>query len=206
MVDFKMIKEAVSTKEAASFYGMKVGRNGMCLCPFHNDHNPSMKVDENFYCFGCQEKGDVIDFVAKLYGLSVKESAEKIASDFGIVADVSDMEEYQKKYKEMQKKRSEQQVFFERKRELIRTIGNLMNELRDIKSEYAPETPLIDMCDQLFVMACHDFEYVCYLYDYVCFDITDDVLKAEIDSLEKEVGKIYGRYGKAKDRRNKRIS
>mgnify|MGYP003304262569 CR=1 FL=1 len=31
MIDFKSVKEAVSVKEAASFYGMKVGRNGMCL-------------------------------------------------------------------------------------------------------------------------------------------------------------------------------
>lgn len=207
MVDFRAIKEAVTTKEAASFYGIKVGRNGMCRCPFHDDHTPSMKVDKRFICFGCQEKGDVIDFVAKLFGLDVKEAAEKIAVDFGIAADISDMEKYRQLQHAIQQKKSEQQIFYERKRELIKVIGNLMNDIREIKSEYAPETPLLDMCDQLFVMACHDFEYVCYLYDYIVFDVTDDVLKTEIEFLEKEVNKINARYRSERNQKNnKRVS
>lgn len=107
----------------------------------------------------------------------------------------------------MQQKKSEQQIFYERKRELIKVIGNLMNDIREIKSEYAPETPMLDMCDQLFVMACHDFEYVCYLYDYIVFDVTDDVLKTEIEFLEKEVNKINARYRSERNQKNnKRVS
>ena len=57
----------------AERYGIKVNRNGMCVCPFHNDKNPSMKVDRRFYCFGCGATGDVIDFVSRLHGISSKE-------------------------------------------------------------------------------------------------------------------------------------
>ncbi|MBR2597364.1 MAG: hypothetical protein IKE09_02315 [Clostridiales bacterium] len=56
MIDFKYIKSAVTTREAAEFYGLQVRSNGMTCCPFHDDQTPSMKVDKIFYCFGCQEK------------------------------------------------------------------------------------------------------------------------------------------------------
>ena len=57
---YSEIKEAVTTRDAAVYYGHRISRNGMMRCPFHNDRTPSMKVDQNFICFGCQEKGDVI--------------------------------------------------------------------------------------------------------------------------------------------------
>jgi hypothetical protein len=81
---FKDVKEAVSVRDAASFYGIDVDRNGMCICPFHNDRNPSMKVDRRYYCFGCGKTGDVIDFVSEYFNLSLKASAFKLAFDFGI--------------------------------------------------------------------------------------------------------------------------
>lgn len=72
---YSQIKEQVSTRAVAEHYGYKVSRNGMMCCPFHKDKTPSMKVDQNFICFGCQEKGDVIDFAAKLFGLPPYEAA-----------------------------------------------------------------------------------------------------------------------------------
>ena len=58
----------------------------MICCPFHADRNPSMKVDFRFHCFGCGADGDVIDFTAKLFQLSLRQAAEKLASDFGLSA------------------------------------------------------------------------------------------------------------------------
>ena len=70
-------------KEAAEHYGLKVGRGNMVCCPFHNDHTPSMKLNEDyFYCFGCGAIGDVIDLVAKLFNLSSYDAAKKLAYDF----------------------------------------------------------------------------------------------------------------------------
>ena len=58
----------------------------MICCPFHADRNPSMKVDFRFHCFGCGADGDVIDFTAKLFQLSLRQAAEKLAIDFGLSA------------------------------------------------------------------------------------------------------------------------
>lgn len=84
---FEAVKQSVTTRQAAEYYGIRVNRGGMALCPFHDDKNPSMKVDRRFHCFGCQADGDVIDFVAKLYGLSGKEAAVKLAGDFSVSYD-----------------------------------------------------------------------------------------------------------------------
>ena len=81
---FEAVKQSVTTRQAASFYGIRVGRNGMVCCPFHNDRTPSMKVDSRFYCFGCGASGDVIDFAALLYGLGKREAAVRLAEDFGV--------------------------------------------------------------------------------------------------------------------------
>ena len=40
---FEAVKQSVSAREAAAFYGIEVKRNGMACCPFHDDKNPSMK-------------------------------------------------------------------------------------------------------------------------------------------------------------------
>ena len=45
-----------------------------------------MKVDSRFHCFGCGVDGDVIDFTAKMFQLSLRQAAEKLASDFGLSA------------------------------------------------------------------------------------------------------------------------
>ena len=48
--------------------GFKVKGN-MIKCPFHDDKDPSLSLDDKknvFYCFGCQAKGDVIEFYRKV--------------------------------------------------------------------------------------------------------------------------------------------
>ena len=48
---FEAVKQHVTTRQAASFYGLKVNKNGMCCCPFHPDKTPSMKVDTQISLF-----------------------------------------------------------------------------------------------------------------------------------------------------------
>ena len=66
---FEALKQNLTTRQAAEMYGIKVNRNGMAVCPFHNDRNPSMKLDKCFHCFACQADGDTVDFVSRLFGL-----------------------------------------------------------------------------------------------------------------------------------------
>lgn len=81
---YQRIKAAVTTRMAAESYGLKVSPSGMALCPFHDDHHPSLKLDERYYCFGCGEQGDVIDFTARYLGVSPHSAAIQLSRDFGI--------------------------------------------------------------------------------------------------------------------------
>ena len=81
---FETIKASVSTRQAAKAYGLEVDAHGMALCPFHDDHRPSLLLDQRYYCFGCHATGDVIDFAARLFGISQRNAALKLAQDFGI--------------------------------------------------------------------------------------------------------------------------
>ena len=40
---FEAVKQSVTTWQAAESYGIRVNKNGMAVCPFHRDKNPSMK-------------------------------------------------------------------------------------------------------------------------------------------------------------------
>ena len=84
---FKAVRTQVTARQAAERYGLEVSRNGMAICPFHDDHTPSLKLDGRFHCFGCGADGDVIDFAAKMFGLTAVEAAKKLADDFGISYD-----------------------------------------------------------------------------------------------------------------------
>ena len=70
MTIYEKAKSLVTAREAAEHYGLTVNRYGI------------MKLDDRFHCFGCGEDGDVIDFTAKLFQLTLREAAEKLIEDF----------------------------------------------------------------------------------------------------------------------------
>ncbi len=66
----------------------KAGRNHKGLCPFHQEKSPSFNVNGDkgfYYCFGCQQKGDVFSFVMVYEGKSFVEAAESLAGQLGIL-------------------------------------------------------------------------------------------------------------------------
>ena len=81
---FHTVKAAVTTRQLAELYGLRPDRRGMVCCPFHGDKHPSMKVDTRFHCFACGADGDVIDFAARLHGLSKWDAARRIAGEVGL--------------------------------------------------------------------------------------------------------------------------
>lgn len=87
MINYAHIKQSITTRQAAENFGIQVNSRGMAVCPFHDDHNPSMKVDETFYCFGCGTTGDVITFTSRLLGISNASAARQLARDFGLSAE-----------------------------------------------------------------------------------------------------------------------
>ncbi len=66
----------------------KAGRNHKGLCPFHQEKSASFNVNGDkgfYYCFGCQQKGDVFSFVMVYEGKSFVEAAESLAGQLGIL-------------------------------------------------------------------------------------------------------------------------
>ena len=52
---FQTVKENVTARQAAEQYGLRISRNGMICCPFHDDRHPSMKVDKGLDVYKRQD-------------------------------------------------------------------------------------------------------------------------------------------------------
>ena len=152
MNQFERVKAAVTLRQAAETYGLTVSRNGMTCCPFHEDKHPSLKLNEDyFFCFGCGASGDVIDFTARLFGISPKDATEKLAADFGISVDA----------KPVAVRRNTSRLDEIRCRQVLTDYLHL---LQDWKIRYAPQTPG-DIWDDRFVASCKQYDHIVYLLD-----------------------------------------
>ena len=184
---FEAVKQSVSTREAAEFYGIKVSRTGMACCPFHDDKNPSMKVDQRFHCFGCGEDGDVIDFTAKLFDLSPKEAAEKLAQDFGLIYD--SQAPPRRRYV---RQKTEAQKFREDRQRCYRVLSDYYYLLKKWEADNSPRTPE-EKPHPRFVEAIHKKTYVEYLLDLFLYESEEEQKAwiaehtAEITHLERRL-------------------
>ena len=184
---FEAVKQSVSTREAAEFYGIKVRRNGMACCPFHDDKNPSMKVDQRFHCFGCGEDGDVIDFTAKLFDLSSKEAAEKLAQDFGLIYD--SQAPPRRRYV---RQKTEAQKFREDRQRCYRVLSDYYYLLKKWEADRSPRTPEEEPHPR-FVEAIQKKPYVEYLLDLFLYESEEEQKAwiaehtAEITHLERRL-------------------
>ena len=175
---FETVKSAVTVKQAAEYYGYKVNRSDMICCPFHDDRHPSMKLNKDyFYCFGCGATGDVIDFVARLFGLSSYEAAKKLAYDFGINPDNPPVAMALKKPYPLAR------VFRNDEMYCQRVLCDYLHLLERWKIEYAPQSPE-DNLDDRFVEAGQMLEYVEYLLDVLMFAELEQRVKT-VDMLLK---------------------
>ena len=160
MTWFELVKQVVRVPEAAAYYGLQVSRNGMTCCPFHDDRHPSMKLNERyFYCFGCGATGDVLDLVARLFGLNSYEAAQKLAQDFGIDPDKPPAAIALSKPEHPLLKAYRQEEV-----RCLRVLCDYLHLLENWKVQYAPKTPE-DVLDDRFVEACQMLDYVEYLAD-----------------------------------------
>ena len=152
MNQFESVKAAVPLRQAAETYGLTVSRNGMTCCPFHEDRHPSMKLNEDyFFCFGCGATGDVIDFTARLFGVSLKDAVTKLAADFGVSEDARQVSVRQNPFRldELRCRRA---------------LTAYLHLLKKWKTQYAPNTPE-DSLDDRFVESCQQYDRIAGLLE-----------------------------------------
>ena len=184
---FEVVKQSVTAREAAELYGIAVGRGGMACCPFHDDRHPSMKVDTRFHCFGCGADGDVIDFTARLYDLSPKGAAEKLAQDFGLSYDSK--APIRRSYV---RQKTEAQVRKEKREHGWRVLTDYYHLLRKWEADYSPETADEDPHPR-FLEAVQKKDYMGYLLDTFLDSSTEEQDQwiaehtAEISAIEGRV-------------------
>ena len=181
MINYAHIKQSITTRQAAESFGILVNSHGMAVCPFHDDHNPSMKVDDNFYCFGCGATGDVITFTSRLFGISPASAARKLAMGFGISL------EAESEYPNLPKSRA--QLEFETwVHEVLVTLRRYNQLLYEWKF-LAPDNPGEDF-HFLFVDALQNSARVKYLLCTLAFG-TEDKQREIYLTCREEVKKYY---------------
>ena len=190
---FEVVKQSVTAKEAAEHYGIAVGRGGMACCPFHDDRHPSMKVDTRFHCFGCGADGDVIDFTARLYDLSPKEAAEKLALDFGLAYD--SQAPPRRRYV---RQKTEAQKLKEKREHGWRVLTDYYHLLRKWETDYSPKTPDEDPHPR-FVEAIQKKDYMGYLLD-TFLDSSTEARDQWIAEHAAEISAIEGRVNNMADK------
>ena len=67
--------------------GLRVNSRRMCLCPFHDDHHPSMALGRrnHYRCFVCDAHGDVIDLVMRFLNKTFTEACHWLADESNII-------------------------------------------------------------------------------------------------------------------------
>ena len=174
-------------------YGIQVNRHGMAVCPFHNDKNPSMKLDKRFHCFACQADGDAVDFVSRLFVLPGKEAAMKLADDFSIPYDARKKPSIRPKIRES----TPEQKYQQEENRCYKVLSDYFHHLRTWKQQYAPQQPE-DEWHPLFVEALQRESHIEYLLDVLLFGTAEEK-KALVAEQRKEVMKLEQRFAEHPD-------
>lgn len=165
---FQTIKAAVTVKQAAALYGLPITTTGMTCCPFHEDHTPSMKLnDAYYYCFGCGATGDVIDLTARIFDLSSLQAARKLVRDFDLSPDKPPSGAVALPKPPIAPSNAQQEDIAH----CLRVLYDYRNLLTRWQTEFAPRSPE-EALDDRFVEALHMLAVVDDLMDCLTFGPT----------------------------------
>ena len=202
---FNDVKSRVSAKTVSESYGLKIGRNGMACCPFHNDKHPSMKIDDrHYYCFGCGSHGDAIGYVAQMYGISQYDAAIRINEDFHLGIDLGHNPSKEERISIQKrlanaKKVADIQNRFRKWR--LRTISELLeceNLIEKSEKAIMNESPHVVFLTNGFVYMMHVKSIIGYWLDILCMG-TEDEAKEFFLTDGKEVNRIVANIRRAGD-------
>ena len=88
MVEAKRVARAKTADflEVLEHLRVEVPASGQIVCPFHDDHRPSMKLyEQSGYCFACHKHADAIEFVREVMDLSFVEAVNFLLDNFETV-------------------------------------------------------------------------------------------------------------------------
>lgn len=195
---FTEVKDRLTARQAAEYYGLKVGRNGLACCPFHDDRHPSMKIDRNYHCFACGVGGDAIDYVARMFGLSQLDAARKLIEDFGLPIPVTGGAELSRQEREHIRRAREERERIVRIRErfdkwCLRSIDRMKESQGVIERTerfLSGKPPDIVFCED-YARMLHAQPLIGYWLDILCMGNTEDK-KVLFLKERKEVENLAG--------------
>ena len=196
---FSEVKEHLTARQAAEYYGLKVRSNGTACCPFHDDKHPSMKIDKNYHCFACGVGGDAVDYVSRMFGLSQYDAALKLIEDFSLPVDTRGNTELgvQEKERIRREKAERERVIHIRKRFekwCNRTVDILKNCILEIDSvnRFLIGKPPDIIFSEDYAQMLHAEPVINYWMDILCMGETADKQELFIRN-RKEVEKLVQR-------------
>ena len=188
------IKHNVSMMDVAERYGIVADhRKRTALCPFHDDHRNSMHIytgDRGWFCFTCNQGGDIIDFVQRFFNLSFIDACKKLNEDFNLRLPIEERLDYEARkkasrefYEYQEKKRAEEQ-----KRKLLFMIYyaayNRFSYLDQMKWQERPTEPNSPVSKR--------YIYACQNIDAAWNDV--EQAAENLRKYEEEHGKKHGDY------------
>ena len=168
----EQIKQMVTMKKVAEFYGFNPNRAGYICCPFHGEDTPSLKIysdNRGWYCFGCNRGGDVIDFVRSLYNLDFPAACKKLNDDFALGLSIDGKRDYYAERKARDKIRLQQiakQESEQWRQKMSNLLCNIHREMWHAIQSGNTENPL-------FFQALQNIGQVNYYIDCLNGDVDD---------------------------------
>lgn len=165
-----------------------------------------MKLDRRFHCFACGADGDVINFVARLFGMKNGEAARKIAADFGVAysrSRASPAQMYQAR-KQKNREKIQQERFNSAQRRFFQIFCDYRQTLDEWERRYAPTDPDgWDHIDPRFEEALQNKSRIDYILDSFIGGSTEDIAGL-IAQYGKEAASLDRRFREDDRRRQEK--
>ena len=123
------IKARVAVEDVISEYTqiLPAGVNFRCVCPFHQEKNPSLIISPAkgiWHCFGCGAGGDIFRFVMDIENITKQETLQKLAKKAGVT-----LEEIKPKTLEEEIKHKSQVSKYEKGEKLLDWSAELYHKI-----------------------------------------------------------------------------
>lgn len=154
--DYEEVKNRLTMRRVIEFYGIEAGRNNLCICPFHNDNKPSMKIyEKSFYCWSCGTGGDLITFVSRYFNLNNESACLQLINDFSLPNPIEEIS-YREKRERIKRIEGQKKInkFVKSSRKILKTYWQF---LCDASRE--PENP--HFCEALQELTVVEYRLEC---------------------------------------------